>query len=103
MLLGPISPAFVKAIDRFAQREGVEIVTFAKGERKDDVTRERLRDFAQPEGVLYIGKARERFASFRMIRKISAHTGQPHPWFTHGTVMCNHFYFYLADEDFGPL
>jgi len=103
VLMAPISHAFVKAIDRFGQREGVEIVTFAKGQRKDDVTRERLRDFAQPEGVLYIGKAQERFASFRMIKKISAHTGQPYPWFTRGTVMCNHFYFYLVDEDFGPL
>jgi hypothetical protein len=81
----------------------VEIVTFAKGQRKDDVTRERLGDFAQPEGVLYIGKAQERFASFRMIKKISAHTGQPYPWFTRGTVMCNHYYFYLVDADFGPL
>ncbi|NCA89656.1 MAG: hypothetical protein EOM92_12315 [Gammaproteobacteria bacterium] len=103
VLMAPISHAFVKAIDRFAQREGVEIVTFAKGQRKDDVTRERLRDFDQPEGVLYIGKAQERFASFRMIKKISAHTGQPYPWFTRGTVMCNHFYFYLVDADFGPL
>ncbi|RKT45570.1 hypothetical protein [Thiocapsa rosea] len=103
VLMAPISRAFVKAIEGFAQREGVEIVTFAKGERKDDVTRERLGDFAQPEGVLYIGKAQERFASFRMIKKISTQTGQPYPWFTRGTVMCNHFYFYLVDEDFGPL
>jgi hypothetical protein len=103
VLMAPISRAFVKAIDGFAQREGVEIVTFAKGQRKDDVTRERLGDFAQPEGVLYIGKAQERFASFRMIKKISAHTGQPYPWFTRGTVMCNHYYFYLVDADFGPL
>lgn len=103
VLMAPISHDFVKAIDGFAQREEVEIVTFTKGQRKDDVTRERRRDFAQPEGVLYIGKAQERFASFRMIKKRSVHTGQPYPWFTRGTVMCNHYYFYLVDEDFGPL
>ncbi|RKT47015.1 hypothetical protein [Thiocapsa rosea] len=103
VLMAPISRAFVNAIEGFAQREGVEIVTFARGQRKDDVTRERLGDFAQAEGVLYIGKAQERFASFRMIKKISTHTGQPYPWFTRGTVMCNHFYFYLVDANFGPL
>jgi hypothetical protein len=103
VLMAPISHAFVKAIDGFVQQEGAEIMTFAKGPRKDDVTRERLRDFVQPEGVLYIGKAPERFASFRMIKKISTHTGQPYPWFTRGTVMCNHDDFYLIDEDFGPL
>ncbi|MFZ1575033.1 MAG: hypothetical protein WAT36_07340 [Chromatiaceae bacterium] len=103
VLMAPISHAFVQAIHGVAQREGVAIVAFAKGQRKDDVARERLRDFDQPEGVLYIGKAQERFARFRLIKKISAHTGQPYPWFTRGTVMCNHYSFYLVDEDFGPL
>ena len=37
VLMAPISRAFVKAIHGFAQREGVEIVTFAKGQRKDDI------------------------------------------------------------------
>jgi hypothetical protein len=102
-LMGPMSHAFVRAIQDFARREGVEIVAFAKGERKDEVTRTRLKDFSAPEGVLYIGKAQERFASFRVIKKLSAHTAQAYPWLTRGTVMCNHYYFYLVDEDFGPL
>ncbi len=53
--------------------------------------------------MLYIGKAQERFASFRVIKKISVHTGQPYPWLNRSSVMCNHYYFYLVDEDFGPL
>ena len=36
-------------------------------------------------------------------RPLSAHTGQPYPWFTRGMVMCNHDDFYLVDADFGPL
>jgi hypothetical protein len=103
VLMAPISHDFVKAIHTFAKREGIDIVAFAKGQRKDDVTRERLTGFSRSEGVLYIGTAQERFASFRMIKKISAHTGQPYPWLTRGTVMCNHYYVYLVDEDFGPL
>ena len=93
VLMAPISHAFVKAIEAFVNREGVDLVTFAKGQRKDDVTRARLSAFSRPEGVLYIGKAQARFASFRMIKKISIHTGQPYPRFTRGTVMCNHYYF----------
>jgi hypothetical protein len=103
VLMAPITHAFVKAIHAFAKREGVAIVPFAKGQRKDEVTRERLKDFSRAEGVLYIGTAQERFASFRMIKRRSVHTGQSYPWFTRGTVMCNHYYFYLVDEDFGPL
>jgi hypothetical protein len=84
VLMAPISRDFVKAIHGFAQRAGIDIVRFAKGQRKDEVTRERLKDFSRPEGVLYIGTAQERFASFRMIKKRSAHTGQSYPWFTRG-------------------
>jgi hypothetical protein len=102
-LMGPMSHAFVKSIRDFARREGAEIVPFAKGERKDEVTKKRLEDFSAPEGVLYIGKAQEKFASFRVTKKFSERTGKPFPWLSRGTVMCNHYYFYLVDEDFGPL
>lgn len=103
VLMSPMSHAFVKGIHAFAKREGVEIVAFAKGQRKDEVTRERLARFTAAEGVLYIGTAQERFATFRMIKKINERTGQRYPWLTRSTVMCNPYYFYLVDEDFGPL
>lgn len=54
VLMAPISRDFVKAIHVFAKREGIDIVRFAKGQRKDEVTRERLKAFSAPEGVLYI-------------------------------------------------
>ena len=76
VLMAPMSRSFVKATHDFGQREGVEIVAFAKGQRKDEVTRERLAGFSASEGVLYIGKAQERFASFRAIKTISVHNGQ---------------------------
>jgi hypothetical protein len=103
VLMAPMTHTFVKANHDFAKREGVEIVAFAKGQRKDDVTRERLKTFCASEGVLYIGTAQERFATFRVTKRISMHNGQPYPWLTRSTVMCNHYYFYLVDEDFGPL
>ena len=102
-LMAPMTHTFVKAIHDFAQHEGVEIVAFDKGQRKDEITRERLKTFGGCEGVLYIGTAQERFATFRVTKRISVHTGQPYPWLTRSTVMCNHYYFYLVDEDFGPL
>ena len=36
-LMEPISRAFVTAIERFAQQQGVPQITFAKGQRKDEV------------------------------------------------------------------
>ncbi len=101
-LMAPMSHAFVHAIERFARDQKVDLIRFDKGQRKDDETQKRLKSFTGTEGVLYIGKAQEQFKAFRVIKKISEHTGQPYPWLTRGSVMCNHYYFYLVDEDFGP-
>ncbi len=102
-LMGPMSHAFVTLIHEFAQREGIELVPFAKGECKDEVTKQRLPDFRAHEGVLDIGKAQEKFATFRVTKKFSTQTGKPFPWLSRATVMCNHDYCHLVDEDFGPL
>jgi hypothetical protein len=102
-LMAPMSKGFVADIHRFARREGIEIVHFARGQRKDEETQRRLRDFSGGEGVLYIGVAQEKFAAFRVIKKISPSTGTAFPWFYRSTVLCNQYYFYVVDEDFGPL
>jgi hypothetical protein len=34
-----MSRGFVKQIEAFAEREGIDVVTFRKGERKDDIAR----------------------------------------------------------------
>ena len=102
-LMAPMSKDFVKQIHAFAKQQGIELVPFAKGQRKDEVTLERLKDFDEPEGVLYIGVAQEKFAGFRVMKKLSASTGTSFPWLYRSTVMCNQYYFYVVDEDFGPL
>ncbi len=100
--MAPMSHAFVKAIHDFAKHEGVEIVAFANGQRKDEVTRERLKDFSATEGVLYIGKAQERFArDFRVI-KISVSLQPALSLADRSSVMCNHYYFYLVDQGLWP-
>lgn len=55
--MDPISKAFVAEIHRFVRANRLEMVDFKKGERKDDLTRERLRKFWGAEGVLYVGRA----------------------------------------------
>ena len=102
-LMSPMSKDFVKRIHAFAKQHDIEMVPFAKGQRKDEVTLERLKDFDEPEGVLYIGVAQEKFAGFRVMKKLSASTGTSFPWLYRSTVMCNQYYFYVVDKDFGPL
>jgi len=100
--VAPMTAAFVKAIDRFAEQQDVDVLTFKKGQRKDDVTRDYLAEFEQTEGVLYIGKAQERARVVRTERRHNPETGASYPWIVDSTAMVNHVYFYCVDEDFGP-
>jgi hypothetical protein len=68
-LMAPISRAFVAAIERFARREGVDLVRLRKGERKDEVARRYLARFRGEEGVLFIGVAQEKAGVFRTERR----------------------------------
>src|SRR3954447_5233424 len=54
-LLAPISDAFIQAITDFTDAHAIPVLTFAKGQRKDDVAAEHLARFSQPEGVLFVG------------------------------------------------
>ena len=42
MMVAPMSQQFVDAIERFVDTEGVDLVTFEKGQRKDDVAQQYL-------------------------------------------------------------
>lgn len=101
-LLEPISSRFVAAIRELAKEEGVPLLTFTKGQRKDDVALEYLREFDKDEGVLFIGRAQERTAVFRTEKRRNAETGKTYPWIVRSTAMVNHFYVYAVDSDFGP-
>ncbi len=47
--------------------------------------------------------AQEKFNTFRVMKKRNEETGATHPWLYRSAVMCNQYYFYLVDEDFGPM
>ena len=102
VLMDPISKGFVGAMESFAREHQIPLVTFRKGERKDDIAAGRLRKFTQSEGVLFIGKAQEKTPVFRTERRRSETTGASYPWLVRSTAMVNHFYVYCVDADFGP-
>ena len=103
VLMAPMSRQFVRDINAFAKDNDIGMVRFQKGERKDDITRKRLADFNRDEGILYIGIAQEKFSTFRVSQQTNTDTGKTFPWLIRSTVMCNQYYFYIIDEDFGPL
>ena len=98
----PMTEAFVRTIEHFVGSEGIDLVAFEKGQRKDEVTQRYLRRFTKSEGVLYVGKAQEKARVMRTERRRSQRTGGTYPWIVDSTAMVNHYYFYCVDEDFGP-
>jgi hypothetical protein len=101
-LLQPISDAFIQEIERFASQHRIPVLTFAKGQRKDEVAREHLARFDGEEGILFIGKAQEKASVTRTQKRRHPDTGQSYPWLVRGTAMVNHYYFYGVDREFGP-
>lgn len=102
-LMDPITKEFVHAIEQFALAEQIPLISFVKGERKDDVAKAMRKNFDRQEGVMFIGKAQEKANVCRTEKRRSPTTGKTYPWIVPGSAMVNHYYFYILDRDFGPL
>src|SRR5712664_3372810 len=102
VLIDPISKAFIGALERFASQQKIPVVTFRKGERKDDIAGKYRKSWRREEGVVLIGKAQEKTPVFRTERRRNEKTGVTYPWLVRSTAMVNHFYIYAVDRDFGP-
>lgn len=101
-LMSPMTRSFVAALEDFVDRQGIALVQFAKGQRKDAVMAEHLRHFAREEGIVFVGKAQEKVPVFRTERRRSPTTGRPYPWIVRRSAMVNNYYVYAVDRDFGP-
>lgn len=101
-LMDPISKTFITAVERFVEREQIPLITFTKGQRKDDIAKEHHARFCGTEGIVFVGKAQEKTPVFGTEKRRNPDTGQKYPWIVRRTAMVNHFYFYGLDEDFGP-
>ena len=102
-LMAPMTRDFVAGIERFAEGAGVEVVKFGRRERKEERMREHLRRFPGGEGVLFVGKAQEKTKVVRSERRIHEPSASHYVQLVHATAMVNHYYFYLVDDDFGPM
>ena len=101
-LMAPMTQAFVKALEDFARSEKLDVVSFEKKQRKDDVAAEYLSRFRGEEGLLFVGKAQEKASVFRTERRKNPTTGASYAWLYRSTAMVNQYYFYGLDRDFGP-
>ena len=78
VMVAPMSQRFVDALERFAETQRVDLVTFKKGERKDDMAKQYLATFEGDEGILFVGKAQEKASVFRTTKRRDAQ-GKTYP------------------------
>lgn len=99
-LLQRMGDVFVRQVRSFAEEQGIAIVHFEPGVRKDDVAAEYRKAFALDEGVVFIGVAQEKARAFRAQKRTEGNrVGFD---YCRQSVCVNHYYFYLQDKDFGP-
>ena len=103
VLLAPMTRTFVAAIEGFVKHHRIDLVRFQRGERKDDRAQQYLRRWSGGEGVLFVGKAQEKAHVPRTVRRRKPNSEATYPWLMSSTAYVNYYYFYLVDEDFGPL
>jgi hypothetical protein len=98
----PMTRAFVQAIEQYVKDHQIPLVTFEKGQRKDQVAAEQRAKFAQPEGVVFVGKAQEKCTVYRTEKRHNPNQNTSYAWIVKSTALVNNYYFYCVDESFGP-
>jgi hypothetical protein len=99
-VFGQITTTFKTRLRAWADQHHIPWVEFRKGERKDTVA-QRYRDrFTKPSGVVLIGVAQERAATW------SATTRRHGPFvdfmYYRKSICVNHYYIYVIDPEWGP-
>src|SRR5258708_38386346 len=97
-LMAPMTAAFVADIGHFLAARGLDLVRFARGQRKDDVTAGDLRRAAVddrgpvPAQGLDRGAAQGKQRAFRASKRRNPVTAAPYPWLVPATAVVNQYY-----------
>jgi len=99
VVLGQITEKFREAVKRFGAQEQIPLHEFKHDEDKDEIGNDFRRKRGTRDGVVFIGVAQEKAYAFSGKKNDEG-------WFEFErdkAVYVNHYYFYIDDEDFGPL
>ena len=97
-MLGQISEKFREAVKVLAEQEGVPVYQFRHKERKDDIANSFRHRRNVRDAIVFIGVAQEKAQAFNG-KKVNGRF----QFDRDKTVYVNHYYFYIDDEEFGPL
>lgn len=100
VILGELTSAYRTQVKAYAQAQGIPLIEFGKGQRKDDVVAEYRKAHGEREGVVVIGVAQEKANAYKATKRTQGKmVGFD---YSRQSVYVNHYYFYLQDDEFGP-
>lgn len=107
-LLGHNHDRLVRDFERFVNDHDVPVVRFRRGDLKEQMARPyQLAAAAEDRaGVVFVGKAQERMDVWRgWVDKASPRSFRTHPHFcfSRQSALPDHWYFYLHDDQWGPV
>jgi hypothetical protein len=100
-LFAPMLDRFVGAIKTYAATHATPLITFERGQRKDDIVAAHRAQRPMVDGVVVIGVAQEKMRAFKA-HKLPSRGPAVSFDFSRQSVAVNHYYFYVQDPDWGP-
>jgi hypothetical protein len=98
VVLGQVTEKFREAVKAQAEQKQIPIYQFQHKERKDDIANDFRRRRGVRDQVVFIGVAQEKAQAFNG-KKVNGRF----QFDRDKTVYVNHYYFYIDDQEFGPL
>jgi hypothetical protein len=98
----PMTRAFVQSIEQFVKRNHIPLITFQRGQRKDQIAAEMRAKCPHREGLVFVGKAQEKCTVYRTEKRRNPKKNTSYAWIVKSTALVNQYYFYCIDENFGP-
>jgi DNA-binding MarR family transcriptional regulator len=100
-VMSAMTRRFVTQVERFCDTHHVPLITFEKGQRKDDLAQQYHAKRTGTDVILFVGKAQEKATVIRTYTRTNP-SGRTSPALMRSTAMVNQYYFYGHDDDFGP-
>jgi hypothetical protein len=85
-LMAQMTERFVADVDHFVAAHDLSLISFVKGQRKDDVMAEYLASHDGSERVLFVGKAQEKAGVISSVRRRNRDTGASYAWLVRTSV-----------------
>ena len=98
VVLSQVTEKFHETVKEQAEQQQIPIYQFNHKERKDDIANDFRRQRGVRDQIVFIGVAQEKAQAFNG-KKVNGRF----EFNRDKAVYVNHFYFYIDDEDFGPL